>query len=321
MNDDKLIEQIKNEAASDLRRLQKMPYDWKVEHAKQVVREFVEEVGLNKVYVSFSGGKDSLVLLHIVRSIYPSVPAVFVNTGVEFPEQVKFVRTFENLIELHPVKHFPKIIKEEGIVYPSKEVAMYIRDYKKGCKYAVNGMEGKDRFGKDNRYKKRFVKWKYLVDCGVKISPDCCNLMKETPLKNFEKENCINPFIGTRAEESFRRSVGWMKGGCNVFKGKVFKSKPLSLWTEQDVLRYIVENRIALSPCYGDVVKVDDKYTLTGMVRTGCMFCPIPIAHGDYRNINYARENYPKLYDVIMEKHGLKKILELLNQEKQLSLF
>ena len=117
--DAEIIAELKREPAAELRRLQKQPYEWKVEHAKDVVREFVEHEGVNGVYVSFSGGKDSLVLLHLVRSIYPDVLAVFANTGIEFPEQVKFVRTFPNVTEVYPIKHFPKIIKEDGIVYPS----------------------------------------------------------------------------------------------------------------------------------------------------------------------------------------------------------
>ena len=38
------------------------------------------------VYVAFSGGKDSTVLLDLVRKIYPDVPGVFVDTGLEYPE-------------------------------------------------------------------------------------------------------------------------------------------------------------------------------------------------------------------------------------------
>lgn len=41
-------------------------------------------------YVSFSGGKDSTVLLDIARKIYPEIPAVFSNTGLEYPEIRKF---------------------------------------------------------------------------------------------------------------------------------------------------------------------------------------------------------------------------------------
>lgn len=310
MNDSEIIAELKREPAAELRRLQRQPYEWKVEHALDVIREFVEHEGENGVYVSFSGGKDSLVLLHLVRSIYPDIPAVFANTGIEFPEQVKFVRTFPNVTEVYPKKHFPKIIKEDGIVYPSKEVAMFVRDAKKGCRYAVNGLHGLDLDGKENRYKARFKKWAYLMDCCVKISPDCCELMKERPMRDYEKSNGKSPIIGTRAEESFRRAVGWMKSGCNSFAGKRAKSTPLSLWTEQDVLEYIVKHRIALSPMYGDVVKVDDKYMLTGSSRTGCMFCPVPIAHGDLTNIEYARTHHPKIYETMMIKLGLKAMLD-----------
>lgn len=300
MTDEEIIASIKREPAEELRRLQRKPFEWKVEHAIDVIREFVEHEGENGVYVSFSGGKDSLVLLHLVRSIYPDVPAVFANTGIEFPEQVKFVRTFPNVTELHPIKHFPKILEEDGIVYPSKEVAMYIKDAKNGATYAVNGLQGKDIYGNENRYKRRFKKWAYLMDCGVKISPDCCKLMKERPMRDYEKSNGKSPIIGTRAEESFRRAVGWMKSGCNSFAGNRAKSTPLSLWLEADVIRYIDENGIKMSPMY----------TEGGMKRTGCMFCPVPIAHGDFTNLEYARTNHPKMYETMMIKHGLKAMLD-----------
>ena len=297
---DKAIEEIKKEPAAELRRLQANPYEWKVEHAKDVIREFVEHEGENGVYVSFSGGKDSLVLLHLVRSIYPNVPAVFANTGIEFPEQVNFVRSFENVTEVYPIKHFPKILKEDGIVYPSKEVAMYVKDALNGVNYAVKGFEGKDKNGNENRYKARFKRWAYLLNCGVKISPDCCKLMKELPMIEYEKNYSKSPIIGTRAEESFRRAVGWMKSGCNSFDGKRPKSTPLSLWMERDVWRYVDENGIKLSTMY----------TEGGMSRTGCMFCPVPIAHKDMKNIEYSRTHHPKMYDTMMHKFGLADMLK-----------
>lgn len=312
MSDEEIIASLKREPAAELRRLQRQPYEWKVEHALDVIREFVEHEGVNGVYVSFSGGKDSLVLLHLVRSIYPDVPAVFANTGIEFPEQVKFVRTFPNVTEVYPIKHFPKIIKEDGIVYPSKEVAMYIKAAKGGATYAVNGLKGLDVDGKENRYKSRFKKYAYLMECGVKISPDCCELMKERPMRDYEKQNGKSHIIGTRAEESFRRAVGWMKSGCNSFVGNRAKSTPLSLWLESDVLRYIDENGIKLSPMY----------TEGGMKRTGCMFCPVPIAHGDFKNVEYARTHHPKMYETMMIKHGLMAMLEKVrNTNGQMNLF
>ena len=68
-----------------LKDLQAMPLDMKVAHTKARIREWVREYGIDGVYVSL-GGKDSRVVLHIVRQMYPTVPAVFVDTGLEYPE-------------------------------------------------------------------------------------------------------------------------------------------------------------------------------------------------------------------------------------------
>lgn len=69
----------------DLKMRQALPLDIKISMTKQRIREWINEFGVDGVYVSFSGGKDSTVLLHIVREMYPDVPAVFVDTGLEYP--------------------------------------------------------------------------------------------------------------------------------------------------------------------------------------------------------------------------------------------
>ena len=70
----------------DLRYFQAMPLDIKISLTQARIREWVREYGTDGVYISFSGGKDSTVLLHIVREMYPEIEAVFVNTGLEYPE-------------------------------------------------------------------------------------------------------------------------------------------------------------------------------------------------------------------------------------------
>lgn len=73
---------------------------WSLEHKIQVTQtRIIEWYERNdgKVYISFSGGKDSTVLLDLARRIYPDIPAVFVDTGLEYPEIKEFVKTIPNV--------------------------------------------------------------------------------------------------------------------------------------------------------------------------------------------------------------------------------
>lgn len=76
-----------------------------------------------QVYVGYSGGKDSRVLLHLVRSIYPNVTALFVNTGLEYPEIQSFARKTENTNIVRPEIFFGDVIKNYGYPLISKEVS------------------------------------------------------------------------------------------------------------------------------------------------------------------------------------------------------
>ena len=107
----------------DLQMLQAMPLNLKISMTKTRIREWVRYYGEEGVYVSFSGGKDSTVLLRLVREEYPDVPAVFVDTGLEFPEIREFVKTFDNVIWLKPDMNFRKVIEKYGYPFISKEVA------------------------------------------------------------------------------------------------------------------------------------------------------------------------------------------------------
>ena len=89
----------------ELKLMQNYPLWMKVEKTKQRIREWYEYYN-GEVYVSFSGGKDSTVLLHIVRSVYPDVEAVFSDTGLEYPEIKEFVKSFDNVTIVRPEMSF-----------------------------------------------------------------------------------------------------------------------------------------------------------------------------------------------------------------------
>ena len=116
----------------DLRYLQSMPLDIKVAMTKTRIREWVNHYGVSGVYVSFSGGKDSTVLLHIARSMYSDIPACFVDTGLEYPEIKAFVKTFENVDIIRPKKTFKQVICEYGYPMISKNVSNRIYEVRKG---------------------------------------------------------------------------------------------------------------------------------------------------------------------------------------------
>lgn len=106
-----------------LKALQSQPLELKITSTKNRIREWVYHYGEENVYVSFSGGKDSTVLLHIVRSIFPNIKAVFVDTGLEYPEIRKFIKTFDNVDILRPKMRFDEVIKKYGYPLISKEVS------------------------------------------------------------------------------------------------------------------------------------------------------------------------------------------------------
>ena len=107
----------------DLKYFQAMPLEVKVGMTKTRIREWVKEYGIDGVFISFSGGKDSTVLLHIARQMYPNIKAVFVDTGLEYPEIRKFVKTFDNVEILRPKMRFDEVIKKYGYPIISKEIA------------------------------------------------------------------------------------------------------------------------------------------------------------------------------------------------------
>ena len=108
---------------TELRSMQSAPLAVKVMMTESRIRDWVRYFGEDGVYVSFSGGKDSTVLLSIVREMYPEIPAVFVDTGLEYPEIRQFVKTWDNVTWIKPKMNFRKIIEKYGYPMISKDVS------------------------------------------------------------------------------------------------------------------------------------------------------------------------------------------------------
>ena len=106
----------------DLKLYQSKSLEEKIEMSKERIRIWYEYWDGN-VFVSFSGGKDSTVLLDLVRSIYPEVKGMFLDTGLEWPEIRQFVKQFDNIDWVRPKMPFHKVIDKYGYPIISKDVA------------------------------------------------------------------------------------------------------------------------------------------------------------------------------------------------------
>ena len=114
----------------ELRQRQSWTLSQKIDHSVGAIEAFISRSG--KVpYVSFSGGKDSTVLLDIVRRFVDrDIKAVFCNTGNEYPEIVRFVRTTDNVTVIRPEMTVKQVIGKYGFPLISKEQSKGIRQLK-----------------------------------------------------------------------------------------------------------------------------------------------------------------------------------------------
>lgn len=281
----------------DLKIMQQAPLAVKIQMTKQRIKEWIDEFGEDGVYISFSGGKDSTVLLHIVRQDYPNVKAVFSDTGLEYPEIKEFVKTFDNVDIVRPEMIFDEVIRTYGYPMISKETSNKLSNYKKGSEWTKPYVEGyaKSPDGSKSRY--CVDKYKKIVEMDFNISDRCCGIMKKRPLKKYKKDTNRKPIIATMACESQLRYHAWLANGCNAFDATDKKSTPMAFWTEQDVLQYIIENNIPIAKPYGDVINIDGKFKTTKLDRTGCVFCGYNCHREKQSRWLLLKESHPKLYN------------------------
>lgn len=284
--------------AVDLRQMQSLPLDIKIEMTKRRIKEWYEAFDGN-VYVSFSGGKDSTVLLHIARQMYPDIPAVFVDTGLEYPEIKDFVKTIDGVTWLKPEMNFRKVIETYGYPVISKAVAHSVSVAKRN----PNGDVYKNLFAQSKRGPYAMHKYEYLMSAPFDVSEKCCNVMKKKPAHAYSKATGKKSIIGTMACESRMRETQWTKHGCNAFDIEHPASQPLSFWTDQDVLEYISTYNLPYAKVYGEIKRnADGKWYTTGAARTGCMFCMFGVqCEKEPNRFQRMRITHPKIYDYCMK--------------------
>jgi len=192
------------------------PLDEKVEMSHEIIKVALSQS--KRPCVAFSGGKNSLVVLHMVLQHKPDVMVLFNNTTNEFPETLKYVRSLAqewdlNFYEVKPKQNFWQVIKKYGFPHTQR--------------------------------------WKLK-------EPKCCRILKTRPAAKFYKENRIDcVFTGISAFESRARFL-WLTHAGMIYEVKneggvryrFTKVAPIGFWTDNDIWEYIRQHDLPVNPAY-----------------------------------------------------------------------
>lgn len=246
--------------------LRSLPLECKVSKTKRMIQDAFDEFGEDKVYISYSGGKDSTVLSHLTKQLFPDILHLFANTTNEYPETIQHVKWEKehnntNIVTVFPIDSkgklwtFKDVVEHYGYPMFSKRISNAIRTYRN----AKTSQTKQNSIEYINRNFKKYDKYKEM-----NISDKCCEKLKKEPLKRKAKELGLEcAIIGILASESRQRESEWLNYGCNVFHiKKDNQCKPLSIWTDKDIHEYIEKNDIRISSLYEK-----------GYTRNGCMYC------------------------------------------------
>ena len=285
-----------------------LPIEDKVQISLARIRAWYEHWN-GQVYVAFSGGKDSQVLLDLVWSLYPNVPAVFSNTGLEYPEIVQFVKEIKanyperEVIIVRPKRTFRDVVLNEGYPVVSKKTSRMLRiikNEKDNPKWANTYRLYDTGFKQNGSYSKASklpMKWRKLLDQNWSATELCCDILKKEPLDTYSKESGRKRYMGIMAAEGGLREK---RHQCNIFDTRDPSSAPMLFWTEQDIWGYIRAKQLPYSKIYD-----------MGEIRTGCMFCMfgVHLEKGENRFQRMAK-SHPKQLNYCINDLGMGKVLD-----------
>ncbi len=330
----------------DLQTMQGWSLERKVRVTQLRIMEWYQKWNGN-VVVAFSGGADSTVLLDLARRAIPNIPAVFVNTTMEYPEIIHFVKGFENVDMVKPKINYAEVVKKYGYPVISKEVSNYVYRMKtyEGCMEAYkNGIHLKSSewlrenfstipfsfmkcmFGLSKSTADTFLQtgtmpiskfaipkqWQYLIEAPFMINDRCCYHLKKAPQIKYCRETGYKVIVGTLAEESLLRRQVWLKQGCNAFDATHPKSAPLSFWLKQDILEYLRLTKIPYCELYGKIERdALGILRFTGYQRTGCAGCLFG-CHLDREpnRLQMMKQTHTGIYNYLFDKLGYKEVCD-----------
>lgn len=262
-----------------------------------------------KCYLSFSGGKDSTVILALIKMCEDiltipknGIPAVFCDTGIELGATKDFViwvknNWYKNVEIIRPEKTFSWIINNKGKPMKSKLKSQFLSRYQKGntSKNTILNL-----LGKNGKVIKAKIANKDLhmihPNFDIKVSDSCCLILKKKPFEKYNKENDIKGYIiGERIAEGgvrelrAKKRINEGKSICTKTKGDYIVKLPIIDWTDEDIEEFIEEYNVPLSKAY-----TEQEYE-----RTGCFLCPFSFQIAD--NLQNLYKYEPNRYKAAMK--------------------
>jgi 3'-phosphoadenosine 5'-phosphosulfate sulfotransferase (PAPS reductase)/FAD synthetase len=256
----------------------------KIDHSLYIIDSFISQ--FPNCVVSFSGGIDSQVLLHLTRVIDKNRKGVFANTTNEHSEILKHVKTVENIETILPEITFIQIVEKYGFPLISKQIARMLNDLKhpteKNKISRNNWIQGLQKDGTKSKYILP-KKYKHIINAPFDVTNKCCYYLKRKPLLKINKNGSL---IGTKVLDSILRRFIYLQNGCIQVKRK--QSTPLSIWTKEDIWKFIQQNKISYCDIYNQ-----------GEDSTGCAYCGFGCQF-DTSRFARLKEREPKRYNQMM---------------------
>lgn len=289
--------------------------DEAVSKAMHRIEEMCNKYNEDELYISYSGGRDSTVILWLCLQCYmlgtiPYLPkAVFSDTGLEMQAIKEFVEEFKkcypNIITIKPEKSFVYCIKTYGKPMISKLKGQFIKTYQKAlkknnnCFLDLNKVSGNSRialligksdFEKDGTTSRYRLAKKHLQvlhpDFNIKVADECCHTLKKKPFEKFALENNIKAFMdGEMASEGGIRKSAYEKRlknggkGCTSLKEIGEGKNKRTLEKRMPIIDWTEEVEEEYIQKYN--VPLSKAYTTYGCKRTGCFLCPYAKSNKD----------------------------------------
>lgn len=258
-----------------------LPFKDRLNITKEVIKDT-----LNKAkypVIQFSGGIDSCFMAYLIHKIDPTVPAVFNDWGLFFPEQEEFCIKF--------FKHY------NFKYYISRSNWDYKKFFKK---YGFPIFKGIRHFISSKDYSKYNITTK-------------CRMLKHSAWKNFLKEHkCDYYFVGILADENPQRKALFIGYGFYTKKkNEPTRVKPIVLIKKDEIFKYCKKHNILYpKDFYKDTYKgITYHYKHCDL---GCFICTPRFNKEGFGRLGRNTRKNPKIIKEVLDmglRQSFKKII------------